>query len=137
MNQFVRSLQYAWQGFCLALREQRNCRIHCAAALLAMAASLFLQISLVEWCIILICIGAVISAELFNSAVEKWVDLVSPDWNKKAGEMKDMSAAAVLMLAITAAIIGGLIFGKHLFFGPSALFTFLPVDSTAIVYNFR
>lgn len=122
MIHFLKSLRYAQQGFSLAIREQRNCRIHCAAALLAMAAGLFLRISVVEWSIILICIGAVISAELFNSAVEKWVDLVSPDWNKKAGAIKDMSAAAVLMLAITAAIVGGLIFGKHLFFAPSALF---------------
>ena len=122
MIHFLKSLRYAWRGLSLALREQRNCRIHLAVASLVIASSLFLQISLVEWCIVLICIGSVISAELFNSSVEKWVDLVSPDWNKKAGEIKDMSAAAVLMLAITAAIIGGLIFGKHLFFGPSALF---------------
>ena len=122
MIHFLKSLRYAWRGLSLALREQRNCRIHLAVASLVIASSLFLQISLVEWCIVSICIGSVISAELFNSSVEKWVDLVSPDWNKKAGEIKDMSAAAVLMLAITAAIIGGLIFGKHLFFGPSALF---------------
>ncbi len=122
MIHFLKSLHYAWQGFSLALREQRNCRIHLAVALLVIACSLFLQISLVEWCIVLICIGSVISAELFNSAVEKLVDLVSPDWNKKAGEIKDMSAATVLMLAITAAIVGGLIFGRHLFFAPSALF---------------
>lgn len=114
MNRFFKSFQYAWQGIKLAMAEQRNLRIHLVIALLVIILSFVLQISFIEWCIIIVCIGMVISAELFNSAIEKWVDLVSPERNKKAGDIKDISAAAVLILAIMAAIIGCIIFGKQL-----------------------
>lgn len=114
MNRFIKSFQYAWQGLKLAIAEQQNLRIHLVIGLLVIVLSFVLQISFTEWCIIIVCIGMVISAELFNSAIEKWVDLVSPERNKKAGDIKDISAAAVLILAIMAAIIGCIIFGKQL-----------------------
>lgn len=96
------------------MAEQQNLRIHLVIALLVIILCFVLQISFIEWCIVIVCIGMVISAELFNSAIEKWVDLVSPERNKKAGDIKDISAAAVLILAIMAAIIGCIIFGKQL-----------------------
>ena len=114
MNRFFKSFQYAWQGLKLAMAEQRNLRFHSVIALLVVVLSFVLQISFIEWGIIIVCIGMVISAELFNSAIEKWVDVVSPERNKKAGDIKDISAAAVLILAIMAVIIGCIIFGKQL-----------------------
>ena len=96
------------------MAEQRNLRFHLVIALLVIVLSFVLQISFIEWCIIIVCIAMVISAELFNSAIEKWVDVVSPERNKKAGDIKDISAAAVLILAIMAVIIGCIIFGKQL-----------------------
>jgi diacylglycerol kinase (ATP) len=62
----------------------------------------------------LICIGVVLSAELLNTAIEKLVDLVSPQFNPKAGEIKDISAAAVFVLAMISAIIGCVIFIPYL-----------------------
>lgn len=114
MNRFFKSFQYAWHGLKLAIAEQRNLRFHLVFALLVIVLSFVLQISFIEWCIIIVCIGMVISAELFNSAIEKWVDVVSPERNKKAGDIKDISAAAVLILAAIAVIIGCIIFGNHL-----------------------
>ena len=114
MNRFIKSFQYAWQGLKLAMAEQQNLRFHLVTAILVIVLSFVLQISFIEWCIIIVCIGMVISAELFNSAIEKWVDLVSPQRNKKAGDIKDICAAAVLIVAIMAAIIGCIIFGKQL-----------------------
>ena len=58
----------------------------------------------------MLCIGTVIAAELFNSAIERLVDLVSPEWQKVAGEVKDIAAGAVLVTAITAAIVGLIVF---------------------------
>ena len=64
--------------------------------------------------VVMLCIGTVITAELFNSAIERLVDLVSPEWNKIAGEVKDIAAGAVLVTAITAAIIGLIVFLPYL-----------------------
>jgi len=60
-------------------------------------------------------IGGVFVAELFNSAIESLVDLISPDFNKKAGMIKDMAAGAVLISAVTALVAGLIIFIPKLF----------------------
>ena len=116
MKRLRKSISYAWQGIRLTFKEQRNFRIHSVVALLVISTGILLKISSNEWYITIVCVGMVLSAELLNSAIEKVVDLVSPEWNKKAGDIKDASAAAVLILAITSAIIGCLIFGNHVIF---------------------
>ena len=63
-----------------------------------------------EWCIILFAIGLVIMAEIFNTAIEALTDIVSPNFNLIAKRVKDMSAAAVLIAAIMAAIAGAIVF---------------------------
>ena len=67
-----------------------------------------------EWCIVIICFGLVLAAEGFNTAIERLVDLVSPDYHPIAGDVKDVAAGAVLICAIAAAIIGGIIFLTYL-----------------------
>lgn len=62
-----------------------------------------------------LCIGMVIAAELFNSAIEKLVDIVSPEWNPLAGKVKDIAAGAVLVCAIVAGITGLIVFLPHIF----------------------
>jgi diacylglycerol kinase (ATP) len=59
---------------------------------------------------VVMCIGTVIAAELFNTAIEKLVDLVSPERHPVAGQVKDIAAGAVLICAVAAAIIGLIIF---------------------------
>jgi diacylglycerol kinase len=66
-----------------------------------------------DWAILLLVIGMVWTAEIFNSAFERLVDMVSPDFNPKAGIIKDMAAGAVLVSAIVAVIVGVLIFWKY------------------------
>jgi diacylglycerol kinase len=73
----------------------------------------YFSISTVEWCLVLLATGMVLGSELLNSAIEEWVNLVSPEWNSKAGAIKDMAAAAVLCISVIAGIIGFLIFGKY------------------------
>lgn len=72
--------------------------------------SFLLQISNLEWLIVIFCIGLVLTAEIFNSAIEVLTDIVSPESNPRAGLVKDMAAGAVLIAAITSAIIGLIIF---------------------------
>jgi len=68
------------------------------------------KVSAIEWTILLICIAVVIAAEAMNTSIEKLTDMVSPDFNKEAGKIKDIAAGAVLVLAIMAAIIAIIIF---------------------------
>jgi diacylglycerol kinase (ATP) len=63
-----------------------------------------------EWIVIILCFAIVMTAEAFNSAIEKLVDFVSPGIHPQAGKIKDIAAGAVLITAIIAAIIGCIIF---------------------------
>ncbi len=63
-----------------------------------------------EWCLVVFCIGLVMVAEALNTSIEFLTDLVSPEWNDKAGQVKDLAAAGVLLSAITAIIIGIFVF---------------------------
>lgn len=69
-----------------------------------------MKIAIVEWCIVLLCSASVISAELINTSLELTVDLAMPELNEKAGQAKDMAAAAVLIVSIVSAIIACIIF---------------------------
>lgn len=104
------SFKFAFTGLFIAFRSEPNIRIHCIAAAVAILCGVFLNVSFTEWMFITFAIGSVFTAELFNSAVEKLVDLVSPERQEKAGTIKDLSAGAVLITAITALIIGCIIF---------------------------
>lgn len=107
----ARSFRYAFKGFIHFFASQHNGWIHAIAAVVVIAAGFYFHLSTVEWCIILLTIGAVFSAELLNTAVEFIVDLVSPDHHELAGKAKDVGATAVLVLAIVAVVIALLIFG--------------------------
>lgn len=110
MRRFVKSFGYAAKGLAFALQTQLNLRVHLSAAVLVLLLGFYVGLSWVEWAIILLCIGLVIGLELVNTAVEVLVDLVSPEWNHKAGIIKDVSAAAVLVAAIIALIVAVIIF---------------------------
>lgn len=69
-----------------------------------------MNLDYLEWIVIVFCIGLVFISELFNTAIEKLTDLISPDFNKKAGLIKDISAAGVLMASIIATISGIILF---------------------------
>jgi diacylglycerol kinase len=110
MRKFIRGFGYAFNGIWYAAATQLNFKVHLAAALVAVYGGWALHISPDEWLWIILCIGIVLAAELFNTAIEFLTDLVSPEYNKKAGLVKDMSAGAVLVIAICALIIGLIIF---------------------------
>lgn len=110
MNKFIRGFGYAFKGLWHAAATQLNFRVHLFAAAVALFAGYILDISPGEWLWIILCIGLVLAAELFNTAIEFLTDLVSPEYNKKAGLVKDISAGAVLITAISAFTIGLVIF---------------------------
>jgi diacylglycerol kinase len=85
--------------------------IHITAATAVVILGVALHISTGDWCLIAFAMGFVFAAEAFNTAVEVLTDLVSPEYNDKAKVVKDVSAAGVLIAAITAVVIGVVVFG--------------------------
>lgn len=110
MNKFIRGFGFAFKGLFYACKTQLNFRVHLFCAAIAITLGWYLKISSAEWLWIILSIGMVLLTEIINTAIELLVDLVSPDYNEKAGHIKDMCAAAVLVTAITALVIGIVIF---------------------------
>ena len=110
LKKYFSSFAYAISGISYAFRSQFNMRVHIVAALMVIAASFILRISPVEWCVVLLCIGSVIAAELINTSLEVSIDLISPQRNKKAGQAKDLAAAGVFIVSIVSSIIGLIVF---------------------------
>lgn len=109
MRSFFNSFQYAFQGIRWAL-QQRNMRIHFLAAILVIIAGFYFTLSAVEWCIVCICITSVMAAECLNSSIEEIANFIHPEKHEKIKRIKDLSAAAVLLCAITSLIIARIIF---------------------------
>lgn len=106
----LRSFGYAWFGLKHAVATQANFRIHLSIAAVAILMGIGLHISTMEWIIVSICVGIVLFAELVNTALEKLADVVNKDHHPEIKLVKDISAAAVLIIAISAAVIGVIIF---------------------------
>ncbi len=104
------SFACAFKGIWQVVKHEANFKIHILAAVVVIVLGIVLQISKIEWLVVILTIGVVMSAEIFNSAIEKLVDVAHPEQNKTAGLIKDMAAGAVLVLAFAAALIGFIIF---------------------------
>lgn len=106
----ARSFRYAWQGVTRFFAGEHNSWIHLAATVISVVLAWFLQISRVEAILLMGMIALVWMAELFNTAIEKMMDLVSPERRPEVGFIKDVSAAAVMVTAMAALLAGALIF---------------------------
>ena len=112
--QRFKSFGYAFRGIFSMFIRQPNFLVQFSIAVLVVIAGFAFDISSAEWLFVVLAIGLVLSLEMFNTVVEKLVDMVSPEYNQKAGLIKDIAAGAVLVAAITAAVIGLIIFLPHL-----------------------
>lgn len=106
----LKSFQYAYHGLRYCLVTQRNMRIHFFFVLLVTFGGIAFRISMVEWIALFITFSLVITSEMFNTAIEKAVDLVTEEWHEKAKIAKDVAAGAVMVNAIVAVFVGVLIF---------------------------
>lgn len=106
----AKSFVFAFKGIRELVCREHNAWIHCFAAVAVIVSGFVFGVSCTEWCLIVICIASVFAAEAFNSALERIVDLVSPEYNKLAGKAKDLSAGAVLITAAGSAVVGFIIF---------------------------
>jgi diacylglycerol kinase len=98
------------RGVGWAVRTQVNFVIHLAAAAAVVVAAFWLEATLVEWCVLILCIGIVLAAELFNTALEHMARAVTREHNEEIRNALDVSAGAVLIAATGAAITGAAIF---------------------------
>jgi diacylglycerol kinase len=110
----VRAFQYAFQGWGYVLRTQRNAWIHSLIATIVFLLGLWLKLSLQDWAIIILTAGFVFSAEFINTAIEAVVDLATSEHHPLAKVGKDVGAAAVLVAALAAVLVGLLILGPPL-----------------------
>ena len=115
MIKLIKSFGYAFKGMLIALREEQNMRIHLIAIAVVTFAGIYLGLTALEWAILALTIGSVVSMEMINAAIESLVDHVSPGFNKEAGKIKDLAAGAVLVAAIVATVIAVYIFGNKIF----------------------
>ncbi|MBP6731317.1 MAG: diacylglycerol kinase family protein [Chitinophagales bacterium] len=115
MKKLLNSFGYALKGMLEVLKTQQNMRIHAVAVLVVTVVGLFLGLTAVEWSLIALSIGGVMAAEMMNTAIEALVDLVSPQFDERAGKIKDIAAGAVLLTAIVAAVVAVYIFGNKIF----------------------
>jgi diacylglycerol kinase len=106
----IKSFSYAFAGLRVLFREEHNSWIHATAAVLAIAAGFLFRISPGEWIAVIIVIGMVFSAEILNSSLERTADFVKAERDDRKRDIKDLGAAAVLVTAISAALVGIMIF---------------------------
>ena len=111
----ISGFKYAFRGFRLLMRYEHNAWLHCIIGACAIVAGFLLNISAMEWVAIVIVCGCVFAAEAINTAIERLSDVVSPEYNNAIKDVKDLSAGAVLFMAIAAAITGLIIFLPKIF----------------------
>lgn len=109
-KKMINSFKNAFNGMLVSFKQERNMKIHISIMFLAILLGIIFKIKMVEWIICIICFALVIGGELFNTAIEITIDIAMPNFNEKAKNAKDISAGAVLVLAIASAIIGFIIF---------------------------
>lgn len=110
LGRFVKSFSYSIEGLKYAYKYEQSMMIHVIATILVICANIFFQVTGIEWLITILAIGMVLSAELFNTAIEAVVDLVTLEIHPLAKIAKDCGSAATFVLAIMAAIIGCVIY---------------------------
>lgn len=105
----LRSFLFAFKGIRWAL-EERNFIIHLVIACISIICGFLCEINTYEWFVIILCLALVLAFEILNTAIEKTIDLLHPQQHPLAGQIKDLSAAAVLVMSIASVIAGVIIF---------------------------
>lgn len=111
MNRFRKAFAVALRGASLAWREEPNLRLEALIAVLVLILATWLRAAFAP---LLLVMGLVLVAEVFNSAIERMVDLSSPEPHELAGNAKDLAAAAVLLASLTAVAVGAVVLGPPL-----------------------
>jgi len=112
---FAASLSGACRGIKYSLKTESHMRFHFFISLLVVISGFVFHLSGIQWLFVTYAISSVLVAELFNTALERTVDLAKPNLDPLAGMAKDIAAGAVLITTIQAVIVGSVIFGSYIF----------------------
>ncbi len=118
LRQRAASFRHAGRGVAVLFR-QPNAVIHLCAAAAVIVLAAWLRVAARDWVALILAMAMVLTAEALNTALERVVDIASPDWSALARDAKDLAAAAVLIAAVGAACVGVLVFWPYLL-GPAA-----------------
>ena len=110
----VDSFNTAIEGIIYTIKTQRSMRLHFLFAIVIILISIFLQLEKVELLLVCGALSLVLISEMFNTAIEKIIDLITPDFHPLARIIKDVAAGSVLISAIFAVIAGYLVFSKYI-----------------------
>jgi diacylglycerol kinase len=110
----------ALRGVWLAVRGERSFRVHLPMAVAVTGLAALLRCDWVDWCLLLGCVGAVLAAETFNSALETLFHALDDATKCRVSGVLDRAAGAVLITSVTAAAVGLIVFGRRvwLLLGP-------------------
>jgi diacylglycerol kinase len=114
IKRLANSFKYAMRGLKKVFKEEQNFRIHVFFTLVVLLLSFYFQIKLWEFVIIILLIALVLALEIINSIIERLTDMLKPRIHQYVKDMKDMGAALVFIGAITALIVGILIFFPYI-----------------------
>lgn len=114
MQKLIESFKWAMNGIRAVWREEVNFRIELGIAVLVVLFGIYADFLVLEWMIIIACIGAVLSAEILNTAIEDLCNKVEPNTDPVIGKIKDTMGGFVLVVCLTSAIIGIIIFSNYL-----------------------
>lgn len=106
----IASFGYAFKGIATLIKTQPNAKFHLIATIGITIGGFAFGITAEQWIYLSLAMAIVWVAEGLNTAIEFVVDLVSPDYHELAGKAKDVAAGAVLLAAIFAAVVGGIVF---------------------------
>ena len=106
----VRSFRYAYDGILTFFKEEHNARIHLVGTCIVIFLAINLSVSAIEAIALTLAVGLVWIAEIFNTAIEKMADFISPEKSSRIKIIKDLAAAAVLVAAAIAVIVGCFVF---------------------------
>jgi len=110
----IKSFGFAFNGIGHLLKHENNIRYQVLVGIVTVIVAFYLKVDQQEWLIVITMIGLVLMAEAFNTAIERLCDFVHPAQHPVIGKVKDLAAGAVLIISITAAVVGVIVFGSKI-----------------------
>jgi diacylglycerol kinase len=111
---WARKFRDAFRGVRAGVRGQSSFFVHFFLTAAVIVAAVVLRVDLIEWCILLACVAMVLTAEMFNSALESMAKAITGETDPHLGNSLDIGSGAVLVASIGAAVVGGIIFINRL-----------------------